>query len=430
MSILHNAATWQCIVTLIVMLAATSCFAIRYRRFESLELDLTKPYISWVLMSVAITAFRITLSPCLDSDEIKWNTQANEALTAMMAGHLPDPASYSAGKAGFPFLVVGFYAASNRAPIVIVVLNLILWLALVPTLAALTYRLGLSLNLGHSIAQRAGLFSAYFIALNPFIAFWFPRILRECIVMLLLALSVLLVIELRKKATKRLICLFIFVFLILFSIRAQISFGLLAGVLLAEVAVKAGRLKDWRTRLFVLVSSSVALLIATWLLSSVVRSIDSTTLFVINEELSKADSSFAGESAVLASKNPLLLLGSNFVHVLFGPFPNELRASQVMIMAVLSNIVWLACLIFFAILLINNLPKQTITESLTNSYELILLTTLFATFILILTVPTGNYGLVVRMRLMPFVFLIPLSAVGSYQCLANAKCTRKRTDHF
>lgn len=404
-----GAVSFTILLTLVTLLAGSLLL-----KQNVYKVSLALPILFSFALCFAVFIFRVLTQKTLASDELVWHRQSLAVANSLTQGVELLPSDLTPGKEGYAWLVGLIYAAAGPAPIVPIMLNIFLFVLLVPILAITAGMIAESLNFNKAHGQISMKFAGYFTALVPILAFWAPRMLREIISMFLISISVFFVLRyVRENSARFLLWAGLSVFL-MFTIRAQIGAGLSAGLLMGVIVVWSMRFSNWFNRIFFIAPPFALLFTIAWGYADSTRDLSVEHTAYRNSALTEANSAFSGTDELQNADSILDIILFNLPRVLAGPFPNEMNGSAVMILSGLSNLFWL-----WALLLACNLIKQRkILLSMQPHNQqikwnvVLLLVTLFVAFLFMLSIGSGNYGLVIRLRLMPFVFIIPLAGVG------------------
>lgn len=411
-----NAESFEAVVVigLLCLLAIAAGTAIS--RQIPYKIRLGGPVLVAVAVCFASLVYRIVADPLLVDDERAWHRQG-----VMVADFLVGRSHYLAGslnegKEGYAWLVGGLYALSTRSPFIFILLGALLLILLVPLTGALTGLVAQDLGLPTAISIRAVRAAMFFVALCPTIAFWAPRMLREVLVMFLVALAAMFF--LKCITTRKLIWLLSTVATVaaLTSVRGQIGIGTAAGLALSGIVVWTLRFRSWIARIVFIAPAFVVLFWVTWVYVDSMSDLSVAYTAYRNVALAEATSAFSGGESLKGASSYADIVLFNLPRVAFGPFPNELAMTPVMLLAALSNLFWLLCVAGTLVLLASRRKVALLADQpgkATHPWRsALVLIVISLTLVAILSINAGNYGLVIRMRLMPMTLLIPLAAAG------------------
>lgn len=402
--------------------AVTLFFGVLVNRRRVPSVRLASPMFLAIALNLAMLTFRVLVDEGLIDDEISWH-QDGILVSEFLAGRSPSiEDQLGAGKAGYAWLVGFIYYLAGPAPFIPVVLNILLLVLLVPIVTLIAEISTRELRLSRIQVTRAARIASYMIAAMPAIIFWAPRLLREIPSMFLIAVAVLaLLLFLENKSTVNILVL-ICAILGMVSIRAQIGVGLAAAVSLASLAIWSMRFRSVVTRAIVVLPVFLLVLIATWATVDASADIGVENTAYRNRALTDATSAFTGAEELQHADSVLDIVFFNLPRILFGPFPNEVNASAVMLLALGSSFFWVCSLLLASVVLTR---RKALSHDNAKWSTVIVLVTVTLMLILALSFNAGNYGLVIRMRLMPFVTLIPLAALGHVLLISGVHFTQR-----
>ncbi|QGU01011.1 hypothetical protein CKALI_00550 [Corynebacterium kalinowskii] len=379
-----------------------------------------------IFISLGSLMLRLVMFPRLENDELSWHRQGTVAAKVILGQQQLKEGVFGIGKAGYSWLVGAMYSVVGEIPFVMLFLNTCLFILLVPLLMAIAENLTASLDLDPNVQARALRFSGFFIAAVPTIVFWTPRLLRETLTMFLIAVAIYSLLKLiETKHFGFLVSLGLSIS-VLITIRAQIGIGLAAAVALAMAVSSILKIRGALTRTLVLVPLIVIFGLLAWNGATSIRDIDLKQTAAANRELASADSAFSGAESLGQANSIVDVLLFNFPRVLLGPFPNEVNPSGVMLLATFSNFFWLLAL-YFGLKKLPGLLSSNVGSEAKKLRSIVVLLVFFAVLIFMTSFSAGNYGLVIRMRLMSFVPIIPLAGLGFALRYSNKKTAIPRS---
>lgn len=416
-AILTNAGSFGSVAGIILFAIFGLAFGSIIYSKRSYEVNLTTPIILGFVINMSVLVYRIVYERYLVADEITWHNEGIRVAEAFLGHSDMGRAGLTSGKEGYSWLVGGIYAVTGPVPMLLIILNIVLYALLVPILAVITGILAKDLRFTEMQGTRAVTFAVYFIALTPVIIFWSPRMLREVISMFLISLSVLcLLLFYRDKRLRYLFGMASAVTLMV-AIRADIGGGLGASLVAGVIFISLLRFQGWITRLALSVPLLALFIFMAWNYVNSRSDLNASVAAQQNIYLGEANSAYSGLESLRGADSIIDIILFNLPKVLLGPFPNELNSSMIMLFAAFSNIFWLSLLLLASrIFILRRFSFEN--KSWSNGqasrrwHGVLLIAILLAAFIGMLSMSSGNYGLMIRMRLMPFVLLIPLAAVG------------------
>lgn len=412
--ILQGALTFPAVAVITLLVLVAWAFGAFLRRDLPRTVSVAAPVIVAIATSATMTFFRLTNDVYLLSDEKTWHAQSISVAEYLSSGQSAT-VNLSAGKEGYSWIIGTLYWISGPAPLVPIVFGALTFILLVPICGAVTNLVARDLRLSDVAATKAVRWACYFVALCPAIVIWVPRMLRESISMLLIGLMILWFLKYLEARRPMLLIGVGLMAAVMVTIRAQVGMGIIAGIVLSSIVAYSTRYRHVFSRVM-LVGPCFALIFAvTWAFVDSTSDLSAESIALRNRALTDASSAFDGGETAYTADSLLEIVLFNLPRAALGPFPTELNLSGGIVIAAMSNIFWLAC-ILGALLLFPGLRRAEATRSQPTekrrARSFVVLVVLAMTLVAILSITAGNYGLVVRMRLMPLVALIPAAAIG------------------
>lgn len=411
--VLENAFSVPSIAVIGLLVFGTLLAASGIRRSIPRTASVFAPMLVASATSVGALFYRLIVDPYLVSDEGTWHEQSI-AIAEYLLGRDELPSGLHGGKEGYPWVVGALYAATEPAPLVPIALGMLLFVLLVPVVGALTATAARELQLPERSATRAILFSCYFSALCPATAIWAPRMLREIICMFLVGTMILGFLKFLAKPRFAPLVLVAFSASIMLSVRAQVAMGVVAGLILSGVVVYATKFRSVIARVVVVVPVFLGIFTFTWTYVDSTADLSVESIALRNQALSEASSAFEGGDKAYQAGSIIDIILFNLPRAAFGPFPHEFNGSGAILLAIVSNVFWLFCVVGATLAFVTIRAARPLENSASRRFprSVVVMTTISLTLVAILSITAGNYGLVVRMRLMPLTALIPIAALG------------------
>lgn len=296
----------------------------------------------------------------------------------------------TAGKEGFPSFLGILYGVFGHLPFLGIMVNVIACALIVPVVATTAARLGLKVRA-----------SAWLAALFPPGLLWGSLLLREAFSWLSLAVIVCGLVGLTARTSSNRPAMNWFLILsgtaVLLSIRGTAAILVAAAALLTVAAI--GRSRFWPA-VFGVITLAIAGPALAGAFQQIAGGYDLQNINRVRGALStQGNSSFAvsniGSLPQLIVSLPKLLLRS-----LLGPYPWEWP--RVGLLGTLDAILWLA-LLFFVVQCLRSMSSRISSAAL--------IAPAFAVLI-VLSVASGNYGTLARLRDQAAIILIPLAGHG------------------
>lgn len=411
--VIENAFSFPSITVIALLGFGTLLAASAIRRSIPREVSVFAPMLVAAAASVGALFYRLTVDPYLVSDEVTWHEQSI-AVADYLLGRDQLPTGLHGGKEGYPWIVGALYAATEPAPLVPIALGMLLFVLLVPVVGALTATATRELQLPERSAVRAILFSCYFSALCPATAIWAPRMLREIICMFLVGIMILGFLKFLAKPRFAPLVLVAFAAAIMLSVRAQVAMGVVAGLLLSGVVVYATKFRSSIARVMIITPVFLGIFTLTWAYVDSTADLSVESIALRNQALSDASSAFEGGDTAYQAGSIVDIIMFNLPRAAFGPFPHEFNGSGAILLAIVSNVFWLFCVVGAVLAFVMVRAARHFGNAVSRRFpqSIVVMITISLTLVAILSITAGNYGLVVRMRLMPLMALMPIAALG------------------
>lgn len=347
----------------------------------------------------------------LANDAVLWHNfgvDGAEHMQHMLAGEASEPPSKE-GKEGYVWILGTLYLFGGATPMLGIALNVALRvftvLAMMFTVKSVLAATSLSVGGVNRIAAGSGIITA----LMPAFAFWSPQLLRESITIFLmvgaLGSATRFVLTRRPGALLFLAAMVLILGWVRQSLGISFGFAVSAGIaycLLGQSARMAS------LRIWLLVISIPLFPVALQSLMSIVD-VDSDGIVGGAVELSEESvSGFPGLAEVRTVPEVLLV---SFPRVFMGPFPWELSANSVMLLALMEQLCWITTA-FFSVLAVHQFKRK---PELSPASWIVPLYVITAVALIVgFSITVGNYGLLARFRPMATASLLPVACIGAY----------------
>lgn len=403
-------------VAVLLLLAIIGVLLIAHGVRSIRFVNLTAPVLLGAVATSSLLAFAITFSNTLQSDEGTWHgwgTRAADFLT----GASSQSVQYVEGKDGYIWIVGALYAIAGPAPLVPILLNIILHALLILTVSRITEIVAAQApGVTERVAKRAIMASAYAVALSPSVFLWVPRMFREIVGAFLISIAVLLVIKFATDHRSRYLFGALIALAVLTSVRSTVGFAVAVALGIAGVLLWGIGTRYYSIRLVALLPPLGLAGVALWNTANDLFGLSPEEVSARNRDLAiSASSGFSGGEALSSSSGYMDILTTNLPRVLFGPFVWEYRFTTVMMLAALEGLIWIATVYFASqahplAALRSQRRAPSPGQDISSAVVVILVVT--GILLVILSLSVSNYGLLARMRLMPFIVLLPLASVG------------------
>lgn len=369
-------------------------------------------------LAMVLGTYYFLFDDLLVKDELTWHTRG---LTA--ASHFDEPSSNAAvkvfdPKAGYVWLVGGLYALIGVVPLIPILINIIVHSLMIISVARICELVSIEfVDLDMAGRQKATNAAAFLVAAAPSILFWVPMLLRELISGWLISLAILMALQFARHRRGRHAIFTVVVLGFLFTIRDSIGLGVSLAIVIALLfswSQSWNRKGRAALRLFVVGPSAIAVSLF-WNFASNRFGLSAADVASHSQSLhAGAESGFAGQIQVADQASYLDVLRVNLPRTLFGPYPWEFDLSGVMLLAFTEGIVWVAVVVFaWRAHPLRNVRQSTTVQSKTvNFHGTILIGVVTGSLLAMITLSTGNYGILSRLRMMPLVALAPLACIG------------------
>ena len=364
--------------------------------------------------SLLVLAFLISYNNQLIKDELTWHTRAL-TVTSYLNGSSNTPIADFGGKDGYVWFVGTIYALVGVVPLVPIALNFLFQALIVITVARTTELITLSFSdMNLAARKRAVMVSASVAALAPSLLPWVPHLLREIGSSFLISLAVLMCVQFVRTKQPRFAISAIAAVLILFAVRDSIGLGMSMALVAAVAFIWIQNPKyQVAMRLFLLVPFVVGAAVF-WNFANERFGLSAEDLTTHSQSLSDgATSGFFSDPDGAAGYGAIL--STNVPRAVFGPFPWDFQPNGVMIFAFMEGIVWILAIVFAIrarpLKVFRRTHDQMSIDADDGRVLVILLAAAFALLAMV-AISTGHYGILSRLRTMPLVAILPLSAVG------------------
>ncbi len=413
--LLSGVTSFSAIAVILLLCVSAGVIGSILRKEIPRTVSIFVPVMLAVTASAGMIVFRLVQDMYLLSDENVWHAQA--MLVAQFLSESSGTAPIlSEGKEGYPWIVGALYSISGNAPLVPITLGTLMFVLLVPICGGITSLVARDLNMTDAGTAKAIRWACYFVAVCPAIVIWVPRMLRESISMFLIGLMILWFLAYLERRRPLLLLAVGAAAAVMMTIRAQVGLGIIAGLILSAIVVYSTRFRHVFSRLLLIGPIFLVIFAATWAYVDSTSSLSAENIALRNRALSDASSAFEGGDEAYAATGIVDIVLFNLPRAAFGPFPTELTAGGgSIIVAAVSNVFWLTCILGACLFLPGrrrSLASGVGRVEKTRVRAFTVLIVLALTLLAILSITAGNYGLVVRMRLMPLVALVPAAAIG------------------
>ncbi|WP_404473093.1 hypothetical protein [Microbacterium aerolatum] len=414
-SLLYGAVSFSAVATMSLLCVVAIVIGSTVRKEIPRTVSITGPVLLAVTASTAMIVFRLVQDVNLLSDENAWHAQAM-LVAQFLSESSTTPPVLSEGKEGYPWIVGTLYSISGNAPLVPITLGTLMFVLLVPLCGAITSLVARDLRMTEVGTSRAIRWACYFVAVCPAVIIWVPRVLRESISMFLIGLMILWFLAYLERRRPLFLVAVGAAAAVMVTIRAQVGLGIIAGLILSAIVVYSTRFRHMFARVLLIGPIFLVIFAVTWAYVDSTSSLSAENIALRNRALSDASSAFEGGDEAYAATSIVDMVLFNLPRAALGPFLTELSGGGgAIIVAAVSNVFWLICILGACLFLPGRrraLGAASDRTEKTRVRAFVVLIVLALTLLAILSITAGNYGLVVRMRLMPLVALIPAAAIG------------------
>lgn len=294
----------------------------------------------------------------------------------------------TSGKEGWPALLGGVYYLIGRVPFVGIIIN-----CAATAIAAIFVAKTAQIIWGGFSTRRVLLG----FLVSPLVLFLGPSLMREALCWMGVAMVICALAMIRASARHGLL-LFVAGETVLFFIRSTLSVLILVGVGIAALFIFCLLRKHYLTLVFLTIG---VVLSGVYLLEPLLASLGQTEEFIrANRQYISEDATTGFPSSELGS-GPIGFLRAALEiapRLFVGPYPWEIELSFVWGWVVLNTVVWIAALVLVCRRAVS-LPRRSDSAVLLLGAALVLFG---------MALSLTNYGIVIRMRGIPYIMLLPL----------------------